>query len=627
MTLERVLLSSPTLLASLQLSATDGDTKSWIQLARTGSFVSKRYGKFDITKTDLSQMVHNFREVTPKTPTELPIDYDHLSMDPKKPGDGIAAGWMKNIELRQEGEELWGEIEWTRPAVTRIQNKEYRFISPSFVKDHTHKDGKKIGTTLLAAAVTNHPFLEGMSALALCSAGEIPFMNFSNAETLDVSAHEALNLSTEDGTKAGMRVMIAPGNARTQDEIGATFEIAEVVGEGDDAFVSVKDANGMIHKWFRATELLPASATPANPQHPGLTPGAAPTVPVPGLPGPGVPGIPGAPGVVPPQAPIAALPGQQGVAPPAPNTAAVVNPTNPNTPVTDPAAPVTPQVPNPVGAKLEQKAAGSQEKDGADGKDGNPFAKGDGDKKPDVTAKVDKGADGEATVVTKSGTDGDESKVAAVVNNLPLPDELKQAIAAALAAAAANPQQKGQMHMKFMLKNDSGAEVEVSLEQLEAAGVKIVKEGETAIPKTELTDLQTKVVSLSSRLDQTEKDKAAQAMVVELNRLSQGAFITKPERDWAEKMWKDTVDLSGFKEWAATKTTAVLSLNKEHGSGGKAEGDAKTNGEQAEERLIDLSKKIAKDEGISLRDATIKAGMQLSNDSEAYRERFASADA
>jgi hypothetical protein len=50
-----------------------------------------------------------------------------------------------------------------------IENRAYRFVSPSFVKDHTHKDGRKIGTTLLAAAITNHPFLEGMSALTLYS--------------------------------------------------------------------------------------------------------------------------------------------------------------------------------------------------------------------------------------------------------------------------------------------------------------------------------------------------------------------------------------------------------------------------------------------------------------------------
>jgi hypothetical protein len=33
-------------------------------------------------------------------------------MDPKKPGDGIAAGWMKRLELREHDEELWAEVEW-----------------------------------------------------------------------------------------------------------------------------------------------------------------------------------------------------------------------------------------------------------------------------------------------------------------------------------------------------------------------------------------------------------------------------------------------------------------------------------------------------------------------------------
>src|SRR5262245_782964 len=104
-------LSFPSLI-SLDKSD-DKSPRSWIQVARTGSFKSNRYGPFSITKTDLSQIVHNFKNVTPKAPTELPVDYDHLSMDPKKPGDGIAAGWFKDLELRRDGDELWGEVEWT----------------------------------------------------------------------------------------------------------------------------------------------------------------------------------------------------------------------------------------------------------------------------------------------------------------------------------------------------------------------------------------------------------------------------------------------------------------------------------------------------------------------------------
>jgi len=164
--LSRVVLSLPSLVS---LTTTADEPRSWIQLAKTGTFHSSRYGKFRITCDDLAQMLHNFRHVTPAAPTELPIDFDHLSMDPKQPGDGKAAGWLKRVELRAEGDELWGEVEWTPEAAGLIKNRAYRFVSPSFVKDHTYKDGTKIGTTLLAAAVTNHPFLEAMQALTLYS--------------------------------------------------------------------------------------------------------------------------------------------------------------------------------------------------------------------------------------------------------------------------------------------------------------------------------------------------------------------------------------------------------------------------------------------------------------------------
>lgn len=275
--LSKILLSFPSLLAA---TAPDGARRSWIQLAKTGSFVSTRYGKFSITRDDLSTMLHNYNTITPKDPTELPIDYDHLSMDPKKPGDGIAAGWMKKLELRAEGDELWCEVEWTPDGAERIANNEYRFVSPSFVKNHVHKDGKKIGTTLLAAAITNHPFLDGMSALTL--------YNFAAIGDLALAASSGGIMETGGTMKIGQRVMIAPGQARTQDEIGGTFEITEVVGDGANAFVTVKDANGVPHKWFRATELLPASATPANPIQPNLEP--APGTPTPGAPKANKPG-------------------------------------------------------------------------------------------------------------------------------------------------------------------------------------------------------------------------------------------------------------------------------------------------------------------------------------------------
>jgi len=255
--LNRVILSLPSLVS---LAATNADTtdapRSWIQLAKTGTFHSSRYGKFSITRDDLSQMLHNFRNVTPAAPTELPIDFDHLSMAPTQPGQGKAAGWLKNIELRADGDELWGEVEWTPEAADLIQNRAYRFVSPSFVKDHTHKDGRKIGTTLLAAAITNHPFLEGMQALTLYSFGAMGDLALVETPTATAPVHLA---------ELGQRVTFQPDAERTpeltDEERRATFVVKSTIGGGDDQFVRLATLDGREFGWFRASaQLAPAPA-------------------------------------------------------------------------------------------------------------------------------------------------------------------------------------------------------------------------------------------------------------------------------------------------------------------------------------------------------------------------------
>jgi hypothetical protein len=256
--LQRVPLAFPSLL-SLGPAASEADApRSWIQLARTGSFVSNRYGKFEITRDDLSQMLSNFRNVTPKAPTELPIDYDHLSMDPKQPGDGVAAGWLKAVELRADGEELWGEVEWTPQAAGLIKNRAYRFVSPSFVKDHVGKDGKKIGTTLIAAAITNHPFLESMAALTLYSFSALGDL------AMAVPPNQPGTATAYHLSELGQRVSFAPDAERTpeltDEERGQTFLVKSTVGDGDDQFVRLTRQDGTEFGWFRATQLEPATA-------------------------------------------------------------------------------------------------------------------------------------------------------------------------------------------------------------------------------------------------------------------------------------------------------------------------------------------------------------------------------
>jgi hypothetical protein len=259
--LDRVVLNWPSV-----VSLTDA-ARSFIQLAKTGSWKSKRYGAFSITREDLAQMLYNFQHITPKAPTELPIDYDHLSMDPKKPGDGAAAGWMKKLELRDGGDTLWAEVEWTPDAADRIRKKEYRFISPSFVKDHTHKDGTKIGTTLIAAGLTNHPFLESMQSVTLGTPAVRAMSLTGTLRDLVATEDGALSLSAT----IGQRVSIHAQHARHPRHVGATFEVQKVedLHGSDDARVWLKDVtSGEAIGWYAASELEPARAQHPDPSTP-----------------------------------------------------------------------------------------------------------------------------------------------------------------------------------------------------------------------------------------------------------------------------------------------------------------------------------------------------------------------
>ena len=641
-------------------------------------------------------MYRNYNDITPKSPTELPIDYDHLSMDPQKPGDGIAAGWMKRVELREDGDELWAEVEWTKDGAARIKNQEYRFVSPSFTKDHTHKEtGKKIGATLLAAAITNHPFLEGMKALTLYNfsamgdvalnegtvfalsdkdraAAESQTYNFMTWDecidknqdkddpkafcgylkakrdgTLNASVHlakdQVINLPfaeyedfddcvSKNGSKdnpqafcgwlkhrvegstdpvdmvalnkewdavsvinlaeLGQRVMIAPGNARTQDEIGGTFEVSEVVGDGDDAFVSVKDAAGLVHKWFRATELLPASSTPANPAAPALQPGSAPVVPV--------------------------QPTSQATDPAAAAAAALANAAKP---VMSPAAPVPPSPSTPPGAPQATAAnhPGADSKPKMDGP--KPFfAKpADGQKtdgqKPDFGQKTD----GQKPSGDKKDED-DKNRQAA--------DLLKKVFAGLVSANSSSQEGNATMAQKFMLHNDKGQPIEITAEQLEKAGIKMMPEGSTAVPNSELAEMKSTITNLSETVTTMRSDAEAtakKARADEVTRLLseklRGGFIPKPLHDTLLKQYVDAVDLSGLKDILATFTTPIVALNREHGS--SAEGETKPQGEAAQEKLMNLTNQYVKERNMTYADAAKAASMVLKDEVEQYREHYA----
>lgn len=166
----------------------DGAATTWLQVLRVGKFWSPRYKDFSVTKSTLSTMVENFHEVTPKSPTELPLDYNHGTSRPDTVEQGKAAGWIKDVELRADDTELWAQVELTPEAADLVRNKEYRYVSATFDFDYVHtqddKRKKSIGPTLMAAALTNTPFVEGMQPVTLSAQASVELTDDEAAEAL-----------------------------------------------------------------------------------------------------------------------------------------------------------------------------------------------------------------------------------------------------------------------------------------------------------------------------------------------------------------------------------------------------------------------------------------------------------
>ncbi len=122
---------------------------------RTGTFIHPANGKkFTITKSHLASIKKNFDAKV--RGIDIAVDYKHDSAD-------IAAGWVKAIELSEDGATLTPEIDWTPGAEKKLSEKEFRYISADFHPDYQDNETmKKHGPTLLGFGLTNRPVIKGM---------------------------------------------------------------------------------------------------------------------------------------------------------------------------------------------------------------------------------------------------------------------------------------------------------------------------------------------------------------------------------------------------------------------------------------------------------------------------------
>jgi phage I-like protein len=166
----------------------------WILGNAAGEYFNQNHGEVTITNEDIEQQFENFKSgAYPPKPQELPIDFEHLSVKAgRKPGDGIAAGWIQDVELRENTEkdrkELWVLVDWNDDAAELIKKKKYKGFSPVFHPNWKYHGKKELGSTLLGGALTNYqtipdcvvtcslnPSAEGGVGTALASVTQLPY--------------------------------------------------------------------------------------------------------------------------------------------------------------------------------------------------------------------------------------------------------------------------------------------------------------------------------------------------------------------------------------------------------------------------------------------------------------------
>ncbi len=109
------------------------------------------------------------------------VDYEHRSFYGL---DSQAAGWCHDVELRADG--IWARVEWTAAARKKIEEREYRFISPEF---DVHLETQEI-SSLSAISLVNRPAFKMAAIAAAQHSGDQKMKNIAAALGLPESATE-----------------------------------------------------------------------------------------------------------------------------------------------------------------------------------------------------------------------------------------------------------------------------------------------------------------------------------------------------------------------------------------------------------------------------------------------------
>jgi len=135
---------------------------------------------------------------------DMVIDYEHQTLQGV---EAPAAGWIKKL-INKGTEGIWAELEWTERARQYIANKEYKYVSPVFLKRIS--DNKVV--RLINVALTNQPNIDGM----------VPLINKDSDYRFEDDKKEDVNM-----WKELLKIMGLAETATEQDAIAVVNKLKE----------------------------------------------------------------------------------------------------------------------------------------------------------------------------------------------------------------------------------------------------------------------------------------------------------------------------------------------------------------------------------------------------------------
>lgn len=146
-------------LFSSDIGGADEAAPEWVHLVPSGIFRS-RSGQATYRLNDAKAFLRRTWEF--HKDADISVDYHHQSLHAAKgSGPAPAAGWIKDLEARQDG--IWGRVEWTAGAHALIASREFRYVSPVLTHQKAAPSQPVDVGLLYNVALTNTPDLELMS--------------------------------------------------------------------------------------------------------------------------------------------------------------------------------------------------------------------------------------------------------------------------------------------------------------------------------------------------------------------------------------------------------------------------------------------------------------------------------